>query len=192
MTEVNAWKAIPGYEGKYEAGWDGQIRRLYSKADPKVMSQYEKSGTRGSRKLYVKLTINGKSKEVNVAQCIYQAFKGKIPKGRVVVHKNGLFTDNAVPNLEAITMIELGLRTGANSSRKPVAKIDTSGEIVDVYSSAREAGRKNFMSYQTVIDRCNGLVKKSIAPDGFDYAWEDSEVSIKHALDRIRRNNEDS
>lgn len=23
MTEVNAWKAIPGYEGKYEANWGG-------------------------------------------------------------------------------------------------------------------------------------------------------------------------
>ena len=51
----------------------------------------------------------------------------------------------------------------------------------------REAARRNYMSYQTVIDRCNGKVKKSVAPDGYDYIWDGSEVSMRHAMERIRR-----
>lgn len=44
---------------------------------------------------------------------------------------------------------------------------------MEVYSSAREAARRNFMSYQTVIDLCNGKVKRGKAPDGFVYEWDD-------------------
>lgn len=57
--------------------------------------------------------------------------------------------------------------------RKPVAKIDSSGEIVAFYSSAREAGRENYMSYQTIIDRCNGKVQGAFAPDGYAYSWDE-------------------
>ena len=59
------------------------------------------------------------------------------------------------------------------------------GLIVDVYSSARKAARENYMSYQTIMDRCNGKCKSAFAPDGYAYAWEDSEVSMKHALNKI-------
>lgn len=61
------------------------------------------------------------------------------------------------------------------------------GEIVDVYSSAREAAKKNFMSRQTITDRCNGKCKGAFAPDGYAYAWEDSEVSMKHAIKKIEQ-----
>lgn len=41
------------------------------------------------------------------------------------------------------------------------------------------------MSYQTIIDRCNGGCKSAFAPDGFAYAWEDSRVSMRNALKKI-------
>jgi hypothetical protein len=46
------------------------------------------------------------------------------------------------------------------------------------------------MSHQTIIDRCNGKCKSAFAPDGYAYAWEDSEVSMKRALNKIREYNE--
>ena len=64
-------------------------------------------------------------------------------------------------------------------------KIDGTGEIVEVYSSAREAAKQNFMSYQTVIDRCNGKCKSAFAPDGYAYAWEDKEISMRNAIRKI-------
>lgn len=182
------WKAIPGYGGKYEASFFGEVRRIYKTKPPKVLSQYEKTGNRpGSRKLYVKLTKDGESgKEVNVAQVIYITHVGEIPEGCVVTHKNGSFMDNAANNLEALSRREVGRKYGVKSKKQSVVKISPEGEEVEIYYSAREAARKNFMSYQTIIDRCNGLVKKSAAPDGFDYAWEDSAVSIRKAKERLK------
>ena len=78
-------------------------------------------------------------------------------------------------------------KTGAKSKRKTVAKINCYGEIEDVYSSAREAARKNYLSYQTVIDRCNGKCKMAYAPDGYAYAWEDDKVSMRNALAKIEK-----
>ena len=90
-------------------------------------------------------------------------------------------------NLKLLSKKELGSRYGVMSKKKSVVKISSDGEEVEIYYSAREAARKNFMSYQTIIDRCNGVVKKSVAPDGFDYAWEDSAVSIRKAKERLKK-----
>lgn len=183
------WKPIPGYAGKYEASFFGQIRRVYKKRTPKILSQYEKKGDRqGSRKLFVKLTKDGETgKDVNVAQIIYITHVGTIPDGFSVVHKNGSFMDNNVNNLKLLSKKELGSRYGVMAKKKSVVKISPDCEEVEIYHSAREAARKNFMSYQTIIDRCNGVVKKSVAPDGFDYAWEDSAVSIRKAKERLKK-----
>jgi len=185
---LNEWKPIPGYGGKYEASFFGKIRRTYRTKPPKILSQYERTKKQcGSRKLFVKLTKDGESgKEINVAQIIYITHVGVIPKGYVVVHKNGSFLDNEANNLKLMSQQELGQKYGAMSRKKSVVKISLDGEEVAFYCSAREAARKNFMSYQTIIDRCNGIVKKSIAPDGFDYAWEDSAISIKKAKERLK------
>lgn len=186
---LNEWKPIPGYSGKYEASFLGQIRRTYKTKPPRILSQYEKGGERqGSRKLFVKLTKSGETgKEMNVAQMVYMTHIGAIPNGFVVVHKNGSFADNCANNLILMSQIELGRKYGIRSKKKSVIKMSEDGEVVEIYYSAREAARKNYMSYQTVIDRCNGVVKKSVAPDGFDYAWEDSMVSIKKAKERLRK-----
>lgn len=181
------WKPIPGYGGKYEASFFGQIRRIYKNRPPKILSQYEKKGSRpGSRKLFVKLTKDGEAgKDVNVAQMIYITHAGAVPDGFSVIHKNGFFMDNNVNNLKLLSKKELGSRYGVMSGKKSVVKISADCKEVEIYYSAREAARKNFMSHQTIIDRCNGKVKKRAAPDGFDYAWEDSEISIRKAKERL-------
>jgi len=92
-----------------------------------------------------------------------------------------------VNNIKYIRRKELGRLTGAKSKRQPVAKIDSNGEIVEVYSSAQECARQNYMSYQTVMDRCNGKCKSAFAPDGYAYAWEDKEVSMRKAVRKIEQ-----
>ena len=41
------------------------------------------------------------------------------------------------------------------------------------------------MSYQTIIDRCNRKYKSTFAPDGYAYAWDDKEISMRYALRKI-------
>ena len=59
------------------------------------------------------------------------------------------------------------------AARRPVVKITPAGEVVEAYPSARAAAKANHMSYQAVLDRCNGKVKKPFALDGYDYRFED-------------------
>lgn len=183
---IETWKDIPGYNGKYQVNSEGNVRRIYKNGKTKMLTSYLKN----QRKRYVyvvKLTIDGKSREEIILGLMARTFLGPAPKGYVPYHINGCKSENNIQNIAYISKKELGKRTGAKSRRKSVVKIDSNGEIVDVYSSAREAARQNYMSYQTVMDRCNGKCKSAYAPDGYAYAWEDSAVSMRHAIAKIEQ-----
>lgn len=173
MSEVILTSArdVPGYEGIYKANPYNQIFRCYKNGKMKLMTQYF-----SHRKYMVKLTRNGKSAEVPAATVILLTFKGPCPVGMVPYHKNGIKLDNRLDNLDYIKSNVLGRLTGAKSRSQSVIKIDENGEPVESYRSAREAGRKNYMSYQTIMDRCNGKVKKAFALDGYSYEWEDKKA----------------
>lgn len=162
---------IPGYAGKYRANPQGQIVRVYGSGKMKLLTQYA-----SHNKFMVKLTIGGKSKEIPAATVILLTFRGACPEGMVPYHKNSVKSDNRLENLGYITKQELGSKTGHKSRSQSVFKVNPDGEAVEVYYSAREAARKNHMSYQTVMDRCNGRVKKPFALDGHTYVWEDAKA----------------
>lgn len=172
------WRDIPGYEGKYKIDKEGNVQRIYQSGKTRTMTPYHKKMS-GSQRLVVKLTRNGKSKEEILMQLVALTFLGPPPEGCVPYHKNGCQLDNYLNNIAYMDKRELGRLTGASSSRRPVVKLDKNGEIAEAYSSAREAARQNYMSYQTVIDRCNGKVKSIFAPDGYAYLWDDDERGIR-------------
>ena len=187
---VETWKDIPGYGGKYQIDREANVRRVYISGKTRAMTPYHRKMS-GSQRLVVKLTKDGKSKEEVLMQLVALTFLGPPPKGHVPYHKNGCQSDNYLNNIAYISKRELGRMTGAKSRRRPVAKIDRDGYLVEVYPSAREAARRNYMSYQTVMDRCNGKVKSAFAPDGYAYVWDDSEVSIRRALQKIGQKKEE-
>lgn len=182
------WTDIVGYDGKYQVDREGNVQRVFPSGKTRLMKPYHKKMS-GSQRMVVKLTINGKAKEEILLQIVAKTFLGDCPDGCVPYHKNGCQSDNYVNNIGYISRVELGKLTGPKSRRKSVVKIDNMGLIVDVYSSARKAARENYMSYQTIMDRCNGKCKSAFAPDGYAYAWEDSEVSMKHAIRKIELSN---
>lgn len=183
-----SWKDIPGYDGKYQADMEGNIRRVYQSGKTRLMTPYHKKMS-GSQRLVVKMTRDKKAKEEILVQIMAKTFLGNPLPGHVPYHKNGCQEDNYIQNIAYISRRDLGYLTGRNAKRQPVAKMDASGEIVEVYSSARECARKNYMSYQTIIDRCNGKCKSAYAPDGYAYAWDDKEVSMRNAIRKIEREN---
>lgn len=187
---VETWKDIPGYGGKYQIDREANVRRVYISGKTRAMTPYHRKMS-GSQRLVVKLTKDGKSKEEVLMQLVALTFLGPPPKGHVPYHKNGCQSDNYLNNIAYISKRELGRMTGAKSRRRPVAKVDRDGYLVEVYPSAREAARRNYMSYQTVMDRCNGKVKSAFAPDGYAYVWDDSEVSIRRALQKIGQKKEE-
>lgn len=120
---IERWKDIPGYDGKYQASTEGNIRRTL------------------------------KSDHIN--------------------------------NIAYIPRQELGKLTGYSSRNKIVVKLDSCGQDVEYYRSAREAAKKNFLSRQAITDRCNGKTKRGPAPDGYEYAWDNSEASRRKAIRRL-------
>lgn len=173
------WRDIPGYNGMYQISRWGEVRtwRWRGKQlmkEPRLMHQYLSKGGKNSRSLFVKLTDStGKGRAITVLRLMVDTWLGGCPPGKVPYHKNGDLTDHCLHNIAFATRSELGKMTGAKSKRRPVAKIAPDGEIVEVYSSARAAAKANHMSYQTVLDRCNGKVQKPFALDGFNYLFDD-------------------
>lgn len=185
---VDNWIDIIGYKGKYQVGYMGQVRRVYKSGKTRILTPYKKAGK--GRKVYrdrllIKLTDDkGKSNETMIHQIVALHFLGKPKQGQVPYHINGLVTDNWASNLEYIDRKKLGELTGASSRRQPVVKINSTGEIVECYSSARECAKANYMSYQTIMDKCNlKSIKRSIfALDGFAYAWEDDDKKLNKVI----------
>ncbi|HIW31268.1 MAG TPA: NUMOD4 motif-containing HNH endonuclease [Candidatus Paenibacillus intestinavium] len=167
QIEKMGFKTIPGYP-LYEINNRGDIRRLWKNAKKTLLKPALKRCGYTIRLL----DSSGIRRELRVHKLMQHTFMRTPKLGEVLYHKNGNKLDNWINNLAYITRQELGKMTGGQS-RQSVLKIDTSGEVVEIYRSARAAGKENFMSYQTIIDRCNGKVKKKIAPDGFIYEWED-------------------
>lgn len=177
-----AWYDIPGYDGKYQINFYGQVRRALKYGRYKELNGYIKSSN-GRR--CVKLNC----KEQVVMHLMRDTFIGQLPEGYVLYHKNGVLSDDELSNLGMIKREELGKLTGTrNDCSVTVVKIDSNGEIVDFYKSVREAGRQNHMSYQTILDRINGKTKGLYAPDGYVYVKEDDR-SIQMAIRRIELDN---
>lgn len=176
------WRDIPGYDGAYQISWEGKVRTWRWRGEhflknPRILTSFVRKprgkANRRSAREYVKLTDrNGTSKDVPVLQLMVQVWLGGCPPGKIPYHKNGDTTDHCVNNIGFLSPKELGSRTGAKARRIPVAKVDCTGEIVAYYPSARAAARANHMSYQAVLDRCNGKIKKPYALDGHTYIFD--------------------
>lgn len=164
---MELFKTIPGFPN-YEIDLHGTVRRIWATRPPSIITPVLRD-----RHYMVRLTVDGKRITQNVHKLMQRTYMRAARPGEVVYHKNGNRLDNWINNLAYIDRHELGRKTGGQS-RKAVLKIcPCSGEVVEIYRSAREAGRQNFMSYQTVMDYCNGVTKRKIAVDGFLYEWED-------------------
>ena len=170
---ANWWRDIPGYGGKYRASKAGDIQRVFPSGLVWDMTPFRKQSKVLRNRLFVKLTINGKSKDVAVLKIMAETWHNNKDKSLVPYHKNGIVTDNHADNIGFISRSELGKMTGHMANkRKCVFKVDENGNEVEVYRSAREAAKQNNMSYQTVLDRCHNKVKNPFALDGYTYQFE--------------------
>lgn len=156
---------IKGYESLYYATEQGQIIRKGKMRDSFVKGY--KSG-----KIWVaKLTKNGKVKEHNYGRLIFETFKGPIPPGYVIYRRNNLIDDNRLLNIRLTTRVERGKSTGPRSKSKAVELLDECGNVVDSWSSTRQAAKELFCSYQTISNICNGKVKTKC----LNVRWEKAE-----------------
>ena len=106
IKQINprGWYDIPGYDGKYQINYFGNVRRAL-KRGYKALHPYIK--TANGRRV-VKLNC----KEQVVMKLMQITFIGELSPGVVTYHKNGIITDDALNNIGIITRSELGRLTG--------------------------------------------------------------------------------
>ena len=97
IKQINprGWYDIPGYDGKYQINYFGNVRRAL-KRGYKALHPYIKT-TNGRR--VVKLNC----KEQVIMKLMQITFIGELPPGMVTYHKNGIITDDALNNIGIIT-----------------------------------------------------------------------------------------
>ncbi len=157
---------IRGYEGLYSIDEFGNIYRHF-KHTTVIMKPSVKP--RGHLEIRL-LNKAGRRRTYNVARLVAIHFLPKPYMADSVIHKNGNKQCPHVDNLAWVSKRQLGLRYGHRVEKAmQICKADKNGEVVEVYHSAREAARKNYMSYQTILNRVNGKVKGRYAPDGYEY-----------------------
>lgn len=164
------WADIPGWP-TYQASPEGEVRRIIKRGNannptPLILKPVWSLGAQ-----CVRLEKNGKRQYVPLGRIMADTFLGGVPEGHVIYYRNGDKNDHFWRNIGFMDKREMGKRTGAAASRKPVAKITPDGEITEVYSSARRAARENHCSLHYVTNRCNRKIAQEFC-DGFSFRWE--------------------
>ncbi len=122
--------------------------------------------------LTVSINIKSKLKKYKIHKLMQIAFNITLEYDEILHFKNGVKTDCRLDNLGVIKKNKLCKLNGLKARSKRVAKLDEVGEIIEVYKSARECARKNYIDSKTVSNRCNGKVKDTYGLDGFKYMWD--------------------
>lgn len=123
-----------------------------------VVKYYE--GTRDERS--IRVTIN--RTRYNLPRLVWEVFRGKIPDGYVVVHKNGCITMNDLYNLELRPKADVY----AEAARKRGKKVRDK-ETGKIYSSLHDCARILHHGINTVRNDCEGRKKR------FEYIERDKD-----------------
>lgn len=162
------WKEV-NFNKSYFVSNYGRVKVKYKNGKEKLLSLYKKHG----KKLIVKIN----SKEYYIHQLVANAFL-EYEVGKCAFHKDGNIYNNHANNIGFKTKEELGKLTGGKSGNIPVLKVDIeTNEILDEYDSIREAGRENYISYESI--RCCIRGKQKTAGG---YKWKIDDEFLKGGI----------
>lgn len=138
MQEIEVWKPVIGYEGRYEVSNYGRVKSLdyMHTGKEKLLRTYND----GDNHLYV--VLNSKShKKSQVYRLTYEAFIGPIPNGYFVHHINDNPLDNHISNLAICSPAEHNKLHNYNRDKncKPCLQFDKNGAFIKEWNSITEA-----------------------------------------------------
>ena len=189
---IETWKAIPGFEGIYEASSFGRIRSSpgkvtsnarYSVRIWKTRVLKPKNPVSNKRHdLRVTLWKDGRSKDYLVSRLVASAWHG-VPDERMTVnHKNGNYLDNRPSNLEWVSLrenIQHGFRNGLYSAIQQKVYLIDGEEKAIRFQSMEQAGRFLGRSTGYISNRLVKGYTTAHSVDGKTYQiCKDQEVAI--------------
>ena len=167
---METWKNIKGYEGLYQVSDQGRVKsleRIIIKKDGRKFTVKErvlKPGVTKDGYLIVALHAGDKQKTLTVHRLVCQAFHKNPENKPCVNHIDENKTNNAANNLEWCTVKENN-NHGTHNERmaktqsKPVGQYTLDGELIKVWASPREAGRRAGFDHSTIYNVANGKRK---------------------------------
>ena len=106
--------------------------------------------------LVVKVKKDGyKGNIYTVAKLVWKAVRGEVPKGKIVSHISIDTLDNNINNLILITQADMNKK---RRNRKPVARIDKEGNVIE-YRSIQEAAKENYLERSSITKALTGKIK---------------------------------
>ncbi len=99
---------VLGYEGYYKIDEQGNVLSIRT---GKTLKPSE------GRYKTITFSVNGEKKTYRVHRLVYESYKGEIPEGKVINHKDGNTYNNSLSNLECVTQkenIDHAYETGLN------------------------------------------------------------------------------
>jgi NUMOD4 motif/HNH endonuclease len=122
MIQINVaeateeWRAVVGYEGRYEVSSFGRVRSLIGANDVLRIHIKLQRMTGGKRGKYLRVNLykNGTHLTMSVHKLVAEAFIGPCPPGWTVNHKDTIKTHNFSTNLEYLTGIDNTAHSVAN------------------------------------------------------------------------------
>jgi hypothetical protein len=178
---METWKDVKSFEGIYQINNLGIVRRI----------SYPDSGNKGKYKVpyylksrkdkdgYLKYTLCNKeiNKNFSSHRLVALHFIENPLNKKEVNHKNGVKDDNRVENLEWVTQSEnrqhclkyLNPKLRNNKLSKKTFQYDLQMNLINVFPSAKEAGRQTGIHQGHISECCRGEIKQA---NGFIWKYE--------------------
>ena len=143
------WKC---WQGEYWVSDNGDVKRVCQKSGiVHKLNKYRKEESGG-------FCVKIKGKHRYVARLVWETFRGEIPEGYVVMHKNGCRTMDDLTNLALVFKYDhVKYFYGGRALRKKVIDLNTG----IVYLSTIQASKALFCTHRTVSNCCNRRYKTS-------------------------------
>ena len=162
--DVEVWELVDTTKNLYISNM-GRVKRIYKNKRERMLKPYLRKGV---PPYFVKV----KTKEVKVAQLVWRAFHGNYDTKRYSLIHTGLKTDDRLMNLTLLSKQEAGSMFASRSRRRGIYKVDPENRnILAFYKSSREAAAKEYCSYQTILDSCNGKTRRNAT--GYSFVWSE-------------------
>lgn len=164
-----SWVLIPGYRYEYRINENGEIRRKDRQGRWRGVNYNMRPGGFPSVRL---IRTDGRCAFLSVSRLMADAFMGGVAPDEQIHRKNGVRMDCSLWNLEKLP--RRGAQTWQKGRRKTVFRVNSHGEITDVYPSIREAARDNHVTDYTMSRWCHHRVNMPTASDcdfWFEEEW---------------------
>ena len=162
--DVEVWELVDTTKNLYISNM-GRVKRIYANQRERMLKPYLRKGV-------PPYLIKMNKKEVKVAQLVWRAFHGIYDTRRYSLIHTGLKTDDRLMNLTLLSKQEAGSMFASRSRRRGIYKVDPENRnILAFYKSSREAAAKEYCSYQTILDSCNGKTRRNAT--GYSFVWSE-------------------